>query len=245
MNSKTTQSSALKVSPLRVFPRILIAYGFLVLSSSFNNFATADSTSSPFPTSGKISTLINDWDVVYNGDGFVSFDSQNGIVLQPFAASSVNETHSSLALSTLTQAHPPTDFRIKIRASTEEQLRIPAANTWEVFSIFFNYNEDNEVGRKTNYFKLTEEGVELGTLSNNGNQTFLATSKGETLSIGKVNTFVLTKKGNHIDISIDGNPILSFTGTPNGNQLFDVPGAIGLYAEDARVHVYSVEIFPL
>lgn len=165
--------------------------------------------------------------------------------MQPAVSTVPYETHASLALSTLTMAHPMKDFQVMIRASTEEQLRQPTPNGWEVFSIFFNYNVNSSSQKNTNYLKLTDSGLELGTLSDKNGQTFHATNKSRTLTVGMVNTYLLTKKGNHIEISIDGEPVINFTGSNSPNNLYDFPGAIGLYTEDARVRIYSVEILPL
>ncbi|MEO5969082.1 MAG: hypothetical protein ABIQ95_04075 [Bdellovibrionia bacterium] len=226
------------------FSMILLVCTLLISTSGYSAAPLPGKTPSK-PSPGRVSTLSGDWEIPYDGEGFISFDSENGIVMQPAVSSTPYETHAALALSALTKAHPMKDFQVMIRASTEEQLRTPTPNSWEVFSIYFNYNADNEIQKNTNYLKLTDNGLELGTLSDKIGQTFLATSKSRTLTIGKIYTYMLTKKGNHIDISIDGDSVASFTGSNSPNNLYDAPGAIGLFTEDARVHIYSVEILPL
>ena len=218
---------------------------FLICAILIPSTSSARSNSPQTPSTGKVSTISSEWTIPYDGDGSISFDSQDGIVMQPATSTSPYETHAALALSNLTKAHPMKDFQLMIRASTEEQLRTPAPNAWEVFTIFFNYDVDNSGKKNTNYLKLTDNGVELGTLSDKNGQTFLATSKGQMLSLGKINTYLLIKKGNHIDISIDGEPIINFTDTSSPHQFYDVAGSIGLYTEDARVRIHSVEILPL
>jgi len=200
---------------------------------------------SPRASASRIPNLAEAWDILYDGEGFVSFDAQNGIILQPFASTSPSESHATLALATWTETSPLKDFQIIIRASTEQQLRLPTPNGWEVFTLFFNYEVDQSEGsegKKTNYLKLTDQGVELGTLADKTGQTFLATNKRRTLSLGEINTYLLTKKGNHIEVSIDGERVVNFMGL---QQLYDLPGAIGVYTEDARAHIYSVDILPI
>ncbi len=195
-----------------------------------------DVKSSPFMTA-------EDWDVVSNGFGSVSFDPVTGIILEPKAATDPAETHASLLLSKFTEQSPLANFKITIKASTDQQLRTPAPNPWECFWIFFNYTTGSNGKKVTNYFAFKTNGIELGTAYDEAGQTFLATSGTPTLQIGVSNEMSLTKQGQQLQVSIDGKIVMTYDGS--GLPLIDTKGSIGLYTEDAKVHISSILIQPL
>lgn len=228
-------------------------YQFQVLSEDslgYDSFSKTNSfTTTPLPHSISTSTTFNlpmtapSWDILWTGYGFVDFNSTNGILMQPMTASTgSSNTYSTLILSTQTEWMPVRDFQITLQVATEQQLRTPTSNPWEAFWLFFNYNSDpSRLTKTTNYFFLNNHGSELGTAFDSVGQTFLATPSGPSLILGKVQTIQLTKIRSQVFVSVDGSPAISYS----GKGLYDVPGSIGLYTEDARVHIYSVKLTPI
>ncbi|MDO8461501.1 MAG: hypothetical protein Q7S98_01430 [Deltaproteobacteria bacterium] len=191
------------------------------------------------PVTETISLTASDWDIVYNGYGSISFDETNGLTLEPKRSTSTGETHSALVLAKITERCPVKDFRLTITVTTEKQLRSPSPNPWEVFWVFFNYLPDGNF-KKTNYFILKTNGIELGRAFDDVGQTFLFTGDKPTLTLSKKMELVLEKKGEHLEVLIDGISVLSYDGQTFPQALYDQAGSIGLYTEDARVTVQSV-----
>lgn len=174
---------------------------------------------------------------MYGGYGSVSYDAVNGIVLAPMAATSPSETHAALTLASNLSLR---NFRVSITATTEQQLRVNLApNSWETFWIFFNYTP-TATGKSTNHFLLKPNGVELGTAQDQVGQTFLQTGPASATAIGMSNQYDIEKIGNHVTAYINGQKSVDFT-----DALIDVPGAIGLYFEDARVRITTVQMTAL
>lgn len=202
------------------------------LNNAINSVPTASTD-----TTGIIPLASGYWTTIYDGYGSVTYDPTNGIVLKPKAATSPTETHAALALANnLT----PRNFRLSITATVEQQLRLNSPpNPWETFWIFFNYNQTSG-GKKTNYFLLKPNGVELGTAYDAVGQTFLQTGSASATAIGASNTYDIEKVGNHVTVSINGQKVTDYTGA-----VYDVPGSIGLYSEDAQVRVTRLQVIPL
>lgn len=177
------------------------------------------------------------WTTAYNGYGSVTYDATNGIVLSPMASTQPSETHAALSLANLPKMR---NFRISATARTEAQLRQnSAANAWEVFWLFFNYNP-TVAGKDTNYFMLKPNGVELGTAMQETGQTFLHTGPATAAALGVDNKFEIEKLGNRVRVWINGALVIDYTGA-----IIDVPGSLGLYTEDARVRITNVQVTPL
>ena len=191
-------------------------------------------TPTPTPSASTIPLSAASWVTEYDGYGSVTYDATNGIYLSPMASTQPSETHAALALAAIP---PMKDFHLVITASTDQQLRTGSTpNTWETFWIFFNY-QPTATGKNTNYFTLKTNGVELGTATDLLGQTFLDTGSSTATAVGASNTFDIVKVGTHVKVMINGTTVVDYTGT-----LFDVAGSIGLYTEDARVHVTSVSV---
>ncbi len=193
----------------------------------------------PPTTTGVIPLSADKWTTVYNGYGSVTYDATNGIVLSPKVSTAPSETHAALTLANNLQLR---NFRLSITAITEQQLRVNSTpNAWETFWIFFNYTPTSS-GKNTNYFLLKPNGVELGKAFDGIGQTFLYTGAASASSraIGVSNRYDIEKIGNHVTVSINGQKVTDFTGA-----LHDVVGSIGLYSEDARVRITSVQATPL
>ncbi len=188
----------------------------------------------PTPSASTIPLSAASWVTEYDGYGSVTYDATNGIYLSPMASTQPSETHAALTLAAIA---PMKDFHLVITASTDQQLRTGSTpNTWETFWIFFNY-QPTATGKNTNYFTLKTNGVELGTATDLLGQTFLDTGSSTATAVGASNTFDIVKVGTHVKVMINGATVVDYTGA-----LFDVAGSIGLYTEDARVHVTSVSV---
>lgn len=206
----------------------------------------------PSPTSSpnwsRLGMSASDWDFIYNGYGWITFDPNQGIIMQPATTTSPSVTHAALILSHDYNVNPIKDFEISIVVSTEQQLRTPTPNAWEVFWLFFNYTSDSTTSdgnKKTNYFIFKPNGIELGKAYDSIGQTYLVTETSPTNQIGTISTIRLRKQGQNLTISINGNQVIQYQGTSDPNILYDQPGTFGLYTEDARVHIYSVDVAPL
>lgn len=186
-----------------------------------------------------------DWQVVSDGYGTVTFDPVRGIVMTPKAASPSDPdgTHASLLLSTQTLRKPLKDFEATVTFTNEAQLREGAPpNAWEVFWLLFNYTLDDAGKKKTNYVTVKPTGLEVGTAFDEVGQEFLLTNPSPAIQVGQTHTMKVSKTGQRVKIVLDGKPVADFEST---GDLYDVPGALGLYCEDARVRVHRFTVKPL
>lgn len=195
------------------------------------------------PKIWEISTEAKDWHEVYNGYGSNFFHPDEGVVLEPKPAHSRSETHANLVLVRKTEIHPLKDFVLTAQISTERQLRTPKPNPWEVLWFFFNCQPGPNEALKTNYFMIKPNGIEIGKAFNHVKQKILLTRDQPRLVLGKTYSITLIKVGTHIDALVDGIPILSTAA--HSLPIIDSPGAIGIYTEDARAHLFDLSILPL
>jgi hypothetical protein len=186
--------------------------------------------------------------VIYNGYGQVTFDATQGIVMQPETTTSPSVTHAALVLSNAYSQTPIKNFEVSVVVATEQQLRSPTPNAWEVFWLFFNYTSDSTTSdghKQTNYFVFKPNGIELGTAFDSIGQNYLVTETSPKHTIGTLSTIKVRKVGQQLGVWINGVQVINYLGTVFPQALYDVPGTFGLYTEDARVHVYSVSVTPL
>ncbi len=205
-------------------------------------------TPSPSPVPTSLGTSASDWDMIYNGYGSVTFDPVQGIIMQPETSTTPSATEACLVLSHAYSQNPIQNFTVSVVVATEQQLRTPTPNPWEVFWLFFNYRSGSATPdglKETNFFEFKTNGIELGTAFNSIGETYLATASSPVNLIGSISTIQLTKVGQQVSVMINGIQVVNYTGTAATHLLYDVPGTIGLYTEDARVHIYSVEVTPL
>lgn len=183
-----------------------------------------------------------EWPVVYDGEGTVVFDT-DGILMAPKVATAASETHAALLLSQLTLTQPVQNFKATITYTNVSQLRTGSApNAWEVFWVFFNYTLDGVGKKKTNYVLVKPSGIEIGKAFDEVGQEFLLTHATPTIQIGTPYTLTITKNGPRVTILLDGVLAAEYESAAVPKDLYDVPGAIGLYSEDAQVRVSSVVI---
>jgi hypothetical protein len=195
---------------------------------------------SPDATTSQLQTVpldASNWTTVYDGYGSVTYDSRYGIVLEPQAATAPSITHAALTMANL---QPAKNFSLSVTANTTNQLRLNSPpNPWEVCWIFFNYQQ-TETGKKTNYVLLKPTGIELGTAYEEVGQTFLYTEAVVAAAIGVSNKFDVQKIDSRVTLSLNGQKLVDYNG-----PVIDSPGSIGIYTEDARVHVTNVQFAPL
>jgi len=185
-----------------------------------------------------LATDASSWKIMYDGYGSVTFGRD--IMLRPNAASSPSVTHAALVLAKETVDRPARDFDVSFTVATERQLRMGTPNAWEVFWLFFNYVPTADGKKRTNYFMVKPNGIELGTASEELQQTFLYTAEAPRLVLGRAAQWRILKVGDLVEAYIDGQRVMSFRG-----KVYDVPGSIGLYTEDAQVAVRDVRYRPL
>jgi hypothetical protein len=193
----------------------------------------------------KLENTPKDWEIIYDGYGFVSFSQSQGIILEPKSVESPADTQAALVLATKSKQTPLRNFTISLQVSTDRQTRKKDPNAWEVFWLFFNYTVTSDGTKYTNYLVFKPTGVELGIAYGQRGQKFLATASNPVLTLGKIANISLTKIDKMVHVFIDGAFVLSYHATQVKDDLLDLPGCIGLYSEDAKVHIRSVTVQPL
>lgn len=187
-----------------------------------------------------IPTTSDQWQEVYNGYGTIAYDYYNGVEMTPKASSAPNETHAALTLAKATVTHPLKDFTIALTSKTEAQLRRGGQpNPWEVFWLFFNYNQDAKGRDQTNYLVIKPNGVEIGKAVGADRQVYLYTKGTPTSPIGTQAVWKVIKEGKMLTVFLNGTQVIQ-----RSLALYDVPGAVGLYTEDARVRAWAINIQP-
>lgn len=208
----------------------------------------------PVPDSGDIPLSSTYWHTVYNGYGYVSYDTalapgataaSPSVVFAPMASTQPDETHAVLITAKKYMSSPIKDFKVTVVLVTEKQLRTPTPNAWECFWLFFNYSDNGPADKHTNYLVIKPNGTELGRAYDDIGQDYLKTSSTPSVPIGVIHTITVEKRGGKLWAYLNGNLILSYDSATGKYPLFDDPGTIGLYSEDSRVRVYSVKVEPL
>jgi hypothetical protein len=187
-----------------------------------------------------IPTTSDQWEEVYNGYGTIAYDYDKGVEMMPKASSAPNETHAALTLAKATVTQPLKDFTITLTSKTEAQLRTGSRpNPWEVFWLFFNYNQAAKGCDQTNYLVIKPNGVEIGKVLGSNRQIYLYTKGTPAIPIGTQAVWKVIKKGKILAVFLNGTQVIQ-----RSLALHNVPGAIGLYTEDARVRVWAIDIQP-
>lgn len=210
----------------------------LVLTAppSKKKYPAPETTTTPTTQLQPIPLDAGSWTTAYDGYGSVTYDARYGIILEPKTATAPSITHAALALANLA---PVKNFSLSVTANTTNQLRQNSApNPWEVCWLFFNYHT-TPTGKSTNYILLKPNGIELGTAYQELGQTFLYTAQTTAAAIGVNNKFEIQKSDGRIVLYLNGQKVIDYSGA-----MVDVPGAIGVYTEDARVHVTAAQFAP-
>lgn len=177
------------------------------------------------------------WFTQFAGYGTVGIESDTGnnvLHLSPQAVTSSDKTQSSLV--TGPAYNGPIQFQSKIL--TVSQLRTGSTpNHWEVAWVVWNYTDNAHFY----YFIPKPNGWELGKRDPvyPGGQRFLATGSDKLFPIGQFYTVKITQDAQDlITVWVDGVQITSFTDMERPYT----SGKIGLYTEDAHVHVDDVSV---
>lgn len=175
------------------------------------------------------------WKVAYDGFGKVYF--QSGIQMQPRSIASEEGTHAALVLS---KNENLKDFLIKVKYENQKGLRQPSSNSWEVFWLMFNYQATGR-NKKTNYFIFKPNGLELGKAWGKTEQDFLFTDSSTLAKNQEDYEVMLSRKGTQVKAYINEKLVMKYEDDQK-KKLFNHPGKIGLYTEDADVHVKEFAI---
>ncbi len=177
------------------------------------------------------------WFTQFAGYGTVGIelDGSNKLLhLSPQAVDAAGKTQSSLV--TGPAYNGPIQFQSKIL--TVAQLRTGSIpNPWEVAWVVWNYTDNAHFY----YFIPKPNGWELGKRdpAYTGGQRFLATGSDKLFPIGQWYTVKITQDAqNLITVWVDGVKITSFADTERPYA----SGKIGLYTEDAHIHVDDVSV---
>lgn len=193
-----------------------------------------------------LASTERDWLVLWKGEGQVSFDPAEGVRMQTARAKDPKETFSALVLAKETIDRPLRNFQLALTVTNEAQLREGSPNEWEVFWLFFNYNPAGREVKRTNFLLIqTRTGMQLGRAFGESGEAYLAKPHRPTVRVGQTFKLSVTKTGQHVTVLMDGQSVLDFNGEGSGDNLYDVPGSIGLYCEDSQVRVKDVSIEPL
>jgi hypothetical protein len=218
-----------------LFTAACVITGLLALSTP--NAARADVVSEAVSSIGctKWTTAPltpEEWEVVYDGHGEVTFT--DGVTLSPMPSTSKDETHAALAL--LKNSPTAKSFAVRIRYENVRPLRSPASQPWETFWLFFDYKPDG-TKKRTNYLIHKPNGMELGRAWNETHQEYVATTREPAAEVGRSYEMTLVRERKRVRAFIDGKLALESTNTAQ----LESSGRIGLYTEDSRVHVTSVD----
>ncbi len=180
------------------------------------------------------------WIPVWNGYGSIGVTADpavgNVLTLSPEAATEPSDTHSALVTTAATQG----DLDFSVNVQTVRQLREGSApNPWEVGWVLWHFTDNTNFY----YFILKPNGWELGKEdpAYPGNQRFLATGSSPALVVGSWHTIEVQQVGATMTVSVDGNPVVTFTDTQNPYT----SGSVGLYCEDSVVNFADPSITPL
>jgi hypothetical protein len=219
--------------------RVILTFFALGLGLAYN-YAPGHTSVAP---QLRTTTSGTDWETIYDGGGFISFDASQGIVLEPKQVNLPKETRSSLILSKATLRHPVRNFEAVVKITTERQLRQMYPNAWEVFWFFFNYNSTRDGSKETNYLIFKPNGLELGIATGDIDQVQLATTNSPSITVGIPHILKIRKLDESVQTYVDGALVFEYKPPSKTKKvLLDRAGSIGIYTEDARIHVHSVSL---
>ena len=119
------------MNSLRVVFLILLAYA----SSSLGADMTEPTINTLSNCQKWVSMPMNkeSWNTIYDGGGQSQWS--DGLMFSPQVALKASDTHAALFLA---KDFSSRDFLIRVQYENKESFRKPAANSWEVFWLFFN-----------------------------------------------------------------------------------------------------------
>ena len=185
-------------------------------------------------------TRFGPWNVVYHGYGCVKIEDVAGNkMLHENTARSIiwSEIHASL----VTGPGFSDSFNFEVKIRTEEQLRTPTPEMWEVAWVLWHYTDNTHFY----YFSPKPNGWELGKEdpAYPGDQRFLATGSSPSFPIKKWYNIKINQVNNldgSVTIKAYVNDVLITTFTDTERPY--TSGKIALYNEDAHVHFDDVKV---
>ena len=182
-----------------------------------------------------------DWTVAYDGGGSVRFGgigASREIRLKPAPALLPSQTHAALVLTAL---HQFKYFELELTFTNVQALRIGVPQPWETFWLFFNYQPDGSF-KKTNYLAFKTNGLEAGFASGDRDQKIFKTWESPVFPYGISEHIKIRRMATRFAIEINGQAPMIFEFATDENKPQALPGAIGLYTEDAEVLIQGITI---
>ena len=178
------------------------------------------------------------WYSLHDGFGVTRVERAGGarvLSLRTRAPKTADETFSSLVHTR--RSFGNVDFGVTVH--TEQQLRTPAANPWEVAWILWRYRDN----RRFYSFIVKPNGWELvkQDASYPGAQRFLAVSYDRGYPTGRSYRLRVRHVGDTITVWVNGKRLVRYTDRERPYRA----GAIALYAEDAVARYSAVSLHPL
>ena len=170
------------------------------------------------------------WRVVFDGYGGVRGSaSGDRIELRPNETTSASTTHGALVASSDTHA----DVTFTVDVQTNEQLRRPTPNPWEVGWLLWSYTDPEHfyaLVLKPNGWEVSKQDTAY-----EGSQRFLASGQERTFPVGTTHTatVALTPAPGALtmDVTVDGEHLATVTDEHSPYTT----GTVALYCEDATV----------
>ncbi len=175
------------------------------------------------------------WRVVFDGYGGVRGSaSGDRIELRPNETTSASTTHGALVASSDTHA----DVTFTVDVQTNEQLRRPSPNPWEVGWVLVRYQDRNHFYAfvpKPNGWELSKQDPAF-----RGSQRFLASGTTPTFQVGDRHRVRFEARGPTLTITVDDRHLTTFTDTDSPY----LTGGVALYTEDAHVTFTNPTVTP-
>src|SRR5436309_6384609 len=174
-------------------------------------------------------TVHGPWVAEFDGYGVTSVerDGSNVLELSPAASTRSGETHAALVRTS--EGFGDLDMTVRLR--TVDQLRSGTPDPWEVGWVLWHYGDNTHFY----YVALKPNGWELGKEdpAYPGAQRFLGGDNSPAFAVGPWHTVRVQQSGATFTLWADGSRLGSFT----DRERPYLNGAIGVYSEDALVHV--------
>ncbi len=175
------------------------------------------------------------WSLAYHGFGTAALGAES-IQIEPMAPEQPSDTHAVLLLSN--KVFPSSGYEIEVDFELLRQLRAFDPHPWETFWLFFQYRAGPAATKKTNYFLLKTNGVEAGRAWGRLDQSFVLTKETPRIAVGARTTLRVSVGKKRVTFFYND----ALIGSLPRNSLFQQPGKLGLYAEDAVVRVDAVRV---
>jgi Domain of Unknown Function (DUF1080) len=181
------------------------------------------------------------WYGMWNGGGSMGTvhdtkSDTNVFFLDPRAATSANETHSALVISTSKFKNFKLSADIRIDNQKRQNTQ---AHPWEGGWILWHWNDPTH----HYYIALKTTGTEIGKYdggTNPSSQIIIKTITKPKADIGEWDHLDLTVINNHIVAVIDGVKAFDYYDNSSFNT-----GKIAMYCEDATVSFDNIEVKPI